>query len=100
MAREFAEKFYKSKRWQKNRDAFFKSKHGLCERCQEAGRIVHHRVELTPENIADLSIAMGWDNLEVVCMRCHANVGSGDVIADGLAFDEDGNVVHVPPGGL
>jgi len=37
-----------------------------------AGEIVHHLEELTPENITIPEIALGWDNLELVCRDCHA----------------------------
>lgn len=77
MAKDFAEKFYKSKKWQKTREAYFKSKRGLCERCLAKGlivpgEIVHHRQWLTPDNIHDPNITLNWDNLEVVCRECHS----------------------------
>lgn len=50
---------------------------GLCEDCLANGiytpaEIVHHKVELTPENIKDPSIALSWSNLKAVCRECHA----------------------------
>jgi len=75
--KDFAERFYKSKRWQKNRDDYADSVGGLCEPCAARGlvvpgEIVHHKIELTPENIHDPAIAMAWSNLELVCRECHA----------------------------
>ncbi len=35
------------------------------------GEIVHHKTELTPDNIADSDIALGWHNLRLVCRDCH-----------------------------
>lgn len=75
--RDFAERFYKSKRWQANRDAYARSVGGLCEACAKQGlvvpgEIVHHKTELTPENIHDPSITLDWSNLELVCRECHA----------------------------
>ena len=75
--RDFAESFYKSKRWQANRDAYARSVGGLCEACARQGlvipgEIVHHKIELTPENINDPAITMDWANLELVCRDCHA----------------------------
>lgn len=66
----------------------------LCAvRC--AGEIVHHKTELTPRNIDDPMITLNEDNLETVCRTCHAIIHEGTPpIADGLAFDEDGNVVE------
>ena len=49
---------------------------GLCEDCLERGEItpgeiVHHIVELTPENISNPEIALSWGNLRLVCRKCH-----------------------------
>lgn len=76
---EYAERFYKSKAWQHTRDAYAKSKRGLCERCLSEGRltpgeIVHHKVHLSPENINDPTVSLSWDNLELVCRDCHAQL--------------------------
>jgi 5-methylcytosine-specific restriction endonuclease McrA len=77
--REFAESFYKSKAWQDCRNAYAKSRHGLCERCLSVGRytpgaIVHHRIHLTPNNIGDPSVTLAWDNLMLLCRDCHAEM--------------------------
>ena len=74
--REFAEKFYKSKAWQRTRDLYASSVHGLCEDCLAKGeltpgQIVHHLVELTPENINDPSITLAFSNLRLVCRDHH-----------------------------
>lgn len=75
--REFAESFYKSKAWQRCRASFVKARGGLCERCMaegiaEAGVIVHHKIELTPENIGRPDISLNHDNLELLCRKHHA----------------------------
>ena len=77
MAREFAKQLYSSKRWQDCRNEYAKSKGWLCENCLRsglytAGDIVHHKIELTPENINNPEIALSWDNLELLCRTCHA----------------------------
>ena len=77
--RPFARSFYKSKAWQRTREAYAASKGGLCERCLQsgaykAGEIVHHKQELTPENINEPEITLAWDNLELLCRDCHAKV--------------------------
>lgn len=76
MAREFAASFYRSKVWQHTRDAYSTSVGGLCERCLSNGLyvpgvIVHHRQELTPENISSPELSLGWANLELLCRDCH-----------------------------
>lgn len=82
MAKEFAKKFYSSITWQQVRDSYIKSQGYLCEIHRAAGdvvpaEIVHHKVELTPENINDDRIALGYDNLQAVCRDCHAAIHSG-----------------------
>lgn len=100
MAKEWAKSFYKSKAWQDCREAFFIFRHGLCERCGEPGKIVHHKIPLTPENINDPNITLSWDNLELTCQDCHNREHhSTDVTAEGLMFDENGDLIekHTPP---
>lgn len=90
----FAAKFYRSKAWQKCRSAYIISRYGLCERCGNAGLIVHHKIELTPENINDPNITLNWDNLELVCLACHnAEHMGGESTAEGLVFDGEGNLM-------
>lgn len=72
----FAERFYKSKTWQRCRDAFAK-KQIYCQRCMakgiiRPGEIVHHVIEINPDNINDPAISLNWDNLELLCRECHA----------------------------
>lgn len=77
MARDFAAPFYSSGVWQSCRAAYLEHVGGLCEDCLAAGRytaaeIVHHVTPLTPENINNMNIALGFDNLRAVCRECHA----------------------------
>ena len=79
--KDFAKSFYKSRRWQTTRLAYLKSVGGLCERCLKRGVInpgtkeqpleVHHKVPLNADNVKDPNIALGWDNLELLCKQCH-----------------------------
>ena len=101
MAREFAKKFYKSKAWKDCRAGYINHVNGLCERClakkkYTPGYILHHKTWLTPDNINDPMIALGWDNLEFVCHDCHnkEHFGSDEAIRDGLMFDDEGNLVQ------
>ena len=73
----FAQSFYKSRTWQDTREAYAKSKGYLCENCLKKGLynpgvIVHHITELTPENINDPKVSLSFDNLRLVCRKCHA----------------------------
>ena len=77
--KDYAESFYKSKRWQQCRDGYLRSVGGLCEVCMKEGRlspavIVHHKIHITPVNISDPNITMDWTNLEAVCRDCHAQL--------------------------
>ena len=72
----FAKEFYASWVWIKCARAYKKDKAGLCERCLRKGLLVpgdevHHKIKLTPENINNPSIALNWDNLELLCKDCH-----------------------------
>lgn len=76
MSEGIQRQFYGSVRWQKCRDAYMEYRHGLCEDCMAKGiirpaEIVHHKIELTPENINNPSIALSFDNLKAVCRPCH-----------------------------
>ena len=73
----FAQTFYKSRTWQETREAYAKSQGYLCENCLKKGLynpgvIVHHIIELTPENINDPRVSLSFDNLRLVCRKCHA----------------------------
>ena len=79
MAKEFAKKFYSSKRWQDCRNAYMKQAHHLCENCLRRGiykpaEIVHHIIEIDPVTIERPEIALNFDNLEAVCRECHNDI--------------------------
>ena len=97
--REFAEPLYKSVAWQKCRAAYASSVGGLCERCLEkglykAGVIVHHKVYLTPDNINDPTVALSFDNLELLCRDCHAAEHQRTKLR--YTIDEFGRVICSP----
>ena len=74
--KEFAEKFYKSKRWLCARSLYIEQRMaidgGLCEEChEEQGYIVHHKIMLTIANIDDPEVTLNPDNMMFVCKRCH-----------------------------
>ncbi len=77
MAQAFSRAFYNSQAWKSCRDAYRRSKSGLCERCLKRGIIkpgaeVHHIRPLTPDNIGNPNVTLNWDNLELLCKDCHA----------------------------
>lgn len=76
MAKDFAKAFYKSKAWKACRRAYIDKRigidGGLCEECQtELGYIVHHKIVLTAQNIADPDITLNHRHLAFVCKDCH-----------------------------
>lgn len=80
--KEYAKTFYKSITWQRTREAYASSKRYLCERClakgiQRYGDTVHHKTFITPENISDPDITLNWDNLQLLCRDCHADIHRG-----------------------
>lgn len=77
--KDFAKRFYKSKQWQQCRASYIKSVGGLCEKCLAQGRytpatMVHHRIEITPNNINNPDITLNWNNLQALCRDCHAEI--------------------------
>ena len=57
---------------------YARSKGGLCELClakgiYRPGEIVHHKTHLTTSNLSDPTIALNWDNLQLLCRDCHAS---------------------------
>ena len=79
MAREFAREFYSSKVWQDCRNTYAKQAAHLCEECLRKGIytpgvIVHHVEELNPHNINNPEVALNFNNLELLCRDCHANI--------------------------
>ena len=100
----YTEHFYKGKAWKDCREAYAKSQRYLCEDCLSkgiltTGEIVHHIKPITPENINDPNITLNFDNLKLVCRKCHADehhqrkrrykvLDDGTVITGYLSTDE------------
>lgn len=98
MAKAWAKSFYDSKIWKQCRKSYISKVFGQCERCEEPGLILHHKIELTPENINDPYITLNHSNLQYLCLDCHNRVHGNevDVLRDGLTFTETGDVVSTP----
>ena len=68
--------FYTTRAWRNCREAYAESKGHLCEKCLADGLIVpgeevHHKIKLTPDTLRDPTVALNWDNLELLCKECH-----------------------------
>lgn len=77
MAEPWAVQFYNGKSWRSLRGRLIAERNYICEECGgnfvfEPSRLVgHHKIELTPENITDVNIALNPDNIKIVCKECH-----------------------------
>lgn len=61
---------------------------------------MHHKEELTPDNINDPDVALGFGNLKYDCHICHQKENMKDEPAAGLvqyAFTPDGELRVLPP---
>ena len=79
MAKPYAKQFYSSKAWQTCRNEYAKKVGLLCENCLKQGIyrpgvIVHHKIEIDPITIEKPEIALNFDNLELLCRECHAQI--------------------------
>lgn len=97
MAASWAQAFYGSIQWKKCRQGFISYKGGLCEKCLSRGLIVpgnhvHHKIYLTPENISDASVSLSWDNLELLCEKCHEDTHDTRHAKKRMIVDKDGKV--------
>ena len=92
----YAKKFYRSKEWLRCRQSYIASKYGLCERCVDVGKIVHHKRYITPENIHDPNITLNHANLELLCQECHnkEHHSRNSVTANGIRFDSNGDLIR------
>lgn len=63
------------------------------------GEIVHHKIPLTPENIDDPEIAYGFNNLELVCRQCHAELHDKRKQHRRYTFGPDGEIIISDPPG-
>lgn len=100
--KEFAKKFYHSKKWKSCRIAYITERllidGGMCEVCRErTGYIVHHKIALDSSNINKPEIALNSRNLMYVCRECHdefeghfkdSRPGKKTL---GVSFDENGD---------
>jgi 5-methylcytosine-specific restriction enzyme A len=96
MAKTWAKPFYNSKAWRKCRESYISKVYGLCERCARPGKILHHTVYLTPQNINDPDVSLNHDKLEYLCDTCHQHEHymKYSPTRKGFRFDNDGNLVQ------
>lgn len=99
--KDYARRFYFSSAWRNTSRSYAKSVGRLCERCLnkgiiKAGQLVHHKIPITPDNINDEKITLNWDNLQLLCRDCHAQVHEEIYVAKRrkrrYTVDENGRV--------
>ena len=102
---EIALPFYSSVAWKKCRKAYAKARGGVCEICLangiiSPGEIVHHKIELNEDNINNPDVTLNWDNLQLVCRFCHAQIHKGEIVHSRkrrFIVAEDGHVIASDP---
>ena len=88
--------FYSSGKWRKTRAAYIQSVFGECERCDQPGVQLHHKIHLNQENINDADITLNHYNLEYLCAECHRKhhqIKPG--YNNGLKFTENGDLIKI-----
>ncbi len=91
----WAKGFYLSATWERTRAAYLVSQDGICERCGEPAKVVHHKRHITRDNINDVAVTLDWDNLEALCQDCHNKEHHKRKTASRYRFDADGHIL--PP---
>lgn len=105
MAQEWAKAFYNSTAWKHTREAALKRDRYICRQpgCFRPATEVHHKKELTPENISDIKISLNLNNLISLCSECHKAITKAehrkkgmDILPD-IVFDDNGYPVPASP---
>lgn len=102
MAKDFAKGFYNSKAWQAVRLAYIKYRigidGGMCETCgNRPGYIVHHKEELTEENISNTNISLNFENFKYDCKFCHDREEGHFIKEKETRCGFDANGMPLPP---
>ena len=94
------ERFYKTKEWRNCRDSYAKMQGHLCEKCLKVGKyspgvFVHHVIPLDRVNVYNPEIALNFENLELLCARCHAEEHSEKRKGIRYKIDEQTGTVQI-----
>ena len=90
------EQFYNSSKWRKLSKMFLQSKYYICEQCGGIAAHAHHVEWLNGNDYSNPVKALNTANLQAVCISCHDSIhGAGSAIAEGLTFNENGDIVKV-----
>ena len=100
MAGMTRKEFYHSMAWRRCRDAYINARFivdgGMCEVCRrELGRIVHHKIWLTDQNVHDLDVALNPRNLRLECWTCHNKEADPERETPGrVRYGPDGEIIQ------
>lgn len=98
MAKQWAKSFYNSKAWKSVRAVVLHRDMFTCQLCDGRATEVHHIIELDADNINDKHISLNPENLRSLCGSCHkAITKSANECDENFFFDEDGQLVPIPP---
>lgn len=98
MAKDYAKDFYSGKAWQICRETYARQHHYLCENClarglYRPGQIVHHKIEIDAVTIQNPEITLSFDNLELLCRKCHADRHRAMNRGQRFIFGDNGEVI-------
>lgn len=104
MAKEYAKPFYNSAAWKNMRKEILKRDNYKCQckGCHEVATEVHHKTEITEENIHDINITLNPNNLISLCSECHkaitkAEHGKEQIGIVRYVIDESGYPIPITP---
>jgi 5-methylcytosine-specific restriction endonuclease McrA len=106
IAQGWAKAFYNSKAWKQEREYILKRDRYLCQcaGCHALATEVHHKKELTEDNVHNPMIALNPSNLMSVCSECHKRITKaehrrkGQVDLPNIVFDSNGYPIEPPRG--
>ena len=103
MAKGYAKAFYNSKAWKQTRETVLKRDRYMCQHCGRAAEEVHHKTEITEQNINDTRITLNMSNLISLCSECHKRITKEahrqqEKVLSEIMFDENGYPIETPPG--
>lgn len=90
---ENVRKFYESRKWKKVRKLVELRDSGRCQECGHWGTEVHHKIPLTSSNVTIQEIALGLDNLVLLCRKCHNQKRTNSQVREDIKFTPEGELI-------
>ena len=86
-------KFYHSRKWKAVRRHIRHRDQGICQKCGNVGREVHHKIPLSLRNY-QTELAIDPENLVLLCRSCHLAERGAGMVRDDVMFDEQGRMIQ------